>query len=71
MKNQLAQMPCWCIFRRISSGYHICIAKHNSRAESERAFALLKTLMPEASLQMAFSTEDTYKLENSVPTVTG
>ncbi|NJN13167.1 MAG: hypothetical protein HC836_19595 [Richelia sp. RM2_1_2] len=60
---QLAISP-WCIFKRISSGYQMCIARLRTRAEAEKYLECLKQLMPNAHLEIVFSTED-LKRENS------
>ncbi|MGB6298824.1 MAG: hypothetical protein WBF90_21945 [Rivularia sp. (in: cyanobacteria)] len=69
MNYQLAEAN-WCIFKRLSSGgYQMCIARLHTRTECEKYLELLEQLMPEARLEMCFSTED-LKRENSAPTVT-
>lgn len=67
--NQLVEEANWCIFKRISSGYQMCIARLRTRAECEKVFETLTKLMPNAQLEMCFSDED-LKRENSTPTVT-
>lgn len=67
--NQLAEAN-WCIFKRLSSGgYQMCIARLRTRGECERHLEILQSLMPDARLEMCFSTED-LKRGNSIPAVT-
>ncbi|AFY54639.1 hypothetical protein Riv7116_2108 [Rivularia sp. PCC 7116] len=67
--NQLASEANWCIFKRLSTGgYQMCIARLESRAECERHFKVLQGLLPNAILEIAFSTED-LKKENSASKV--
>ncbi|NJN13238.1 MAG: hypothetical protein HC836_18035 [Richelia sp. RM2_1_2] len=60
---QLAISP-WCIFKTISSGYQMCIARLRTRQEAENYLECLQRLMPNARLEIAFTTED-LRRENS------
>lgn len=62
--NQCAEAN-WCIFRRIGSGYQLCIARLRTRSEAERYYASLKRLMPEAHLTLAYSVKDLLKLHEN------
>ncbi len=61
--NQHQTEAPWCIFRSISSGYQLCIARTKTRAEIERHYKSLKQLMPNAELTIAFTTEDLRRRE--------
>lgn len=51
----------WCVFKRIGSGYQMCIARLNTRSEAEKYYATLKRLMPTSELTLAYSEKDLYK----------
>ncbi len=55
----------WCIFRSISSGYQMCIARTKTRGEIERHYKSLRQLMPNAQLTIVFTTEDLRREEQS------
>lgn len=58
--NQCADAN-WCVFRRIGSGYQLCIVRVRTRSEAERYYVTLKRLMPNAELTLAYSNEDLHK----------
>ena len=57
-QQQISVAP-WCIYRQISSGYQICIARLKTRGEAESHLKLFKSHLPEAVLTLAFTTEET------------
>ncbi|MEM9925623.1 MAG: hypothetical protein AAF915_18050 [Cyanobacteria bacterium P01_D01_bin.50] len=55
----------WCIFRSISSGYQMCIARTKTRGEIEKYYKSLRQLMPNAQLTIVFTTEDLRREQQS------
>lgn len=58
MSNQSAYAANWCVFKRIGSGYQMCIARLYTRSEAEKYYLILKSLMPASELTLAFSDKD-------------
>ncbi|MGD1911227.1 MAG: hypothetical protein ACFB2X_10320 [Rivularia sp. (in: cyanobacteria)] len=63
--NQNQTQAPWCIFRSISSGYQMCIARTKTRGEIERHYKSLRQLMPNAQLTIVFTTEDLRREQQS------